>query len=99
MKEAFRVIDWRPDEGELCILYEAARLSRWVQVPYEDDLDGETFNDFWIEGSDDVRAAGYVFPDDEAPAVWRGEGPEPERWTVMRLRPAETMPDWMERAP
>lgn len=100
MKEAFRVTTWDPDDAMLQVRYEGDGATRLVQLPEDEDPD--VFSDFWAECTDDMLAAGFFwepYDADDAPAVWRGDGPKPKFWTVMRVRPAETMPDWMERTP
>lgn len=90
VREAWRPGAWR-DDGRIAIDYKASpelTNTPWVTIP--DDFDGKTFDDLWLEWTDELLNAGSI-PDDEGYHHWEA-GRSPLRW-----RPSIFMPRWASR--
>lgn len=89
VRERWRIDSWDEDTGSIAVGYKADGYSRCeLQIPYDDD--GEIFNRYWIDSSDELHAKG-IEPDADGDYDW-GPGESPCRW-----RSARHMPRWASR--
>lgn len=88
VKEPWRVGSWREIGGYIAVDCTGAPGRKMVADP--DDLDGDRFNDLWIECCEELDRMG-VKPDVEGIYHWN-PGESPLHW-----RHARTMPRWASR--
>ncbi len=92
VREAWRVGAWDQDKGKISVDYRADNYSRqeWLRVEVAYEPDDETFTRYWIQSTDEARAAGR--PLDENDNYHWKPGESPCRW-----RSARYMPRWASR--
>lgn len=94
-KETWKIIGWDEDGGELTLRYPATNAeSITVQIPEEWDPEGERFDTYWQQCTDDMIKAG-IEPD--ADGEYRFDEHVREDNIPTRNRSSMLMPRWAAR--
>ena len=92
VREAWRIGAWDEDDGSVAIDYMASAPTRtsYITIPESADPNGEMFERYWMQSSDDAEHAG-LRTDEDGKYQWQpGESP-------CRIRPSIFMPRWASR--
>lgn len=78
--------------GDMFIRYISDKTDKTVNIPEEYDMDGDVFNDYWIETCDDLAEAGVPFNEETETYEEIPQHPYPTR-----IRSVKKMPEYFSR--